>query len=262
MTPPRAIAVVPGDGIGPEVTAQALAVLRALRAPIEVDTNRGHDAILAGTRAGEDRAVTVQVARLLDERLCPLKDKRAVDVDLVIVYGAGEPALRAAFEWARRPGRRRRVCGAQRALGPVAPGFRDVSASELPAVEAVLQLLRTPERCDVIVSDGVFGPVLASIGAALAGGIALGALARLDSEPGALFCPAHGAMAELAGTGRANPLGTILALALLLDHLGFAREAARVDAAVRRAVGEDATTPDLGGGLTTQEVGAAVLRYL
>src|SRR5262249_31588850 len=193
-------------------------------------------------------------AKLLDARLCPLRDKREVDVDFVVYgeIGAGgmERVCRAAFAGARRPGRRRRVLLAGEAwrdgFRAVAREHSDIKTSELSIDAVVEQMVRVPEKLDIIVCERVYAGVLGSLGIALAGGAGLAASASLGR------CPMF--------TGRG--VGAFLAAAMMLDELGFASEAARVDAAVRRAVGEDQTTPELGGGLSLGEVGDAVRRNL
>ena len=77
-----------------------------------------------------------------------------------------------------------------------------------------------------------------------------------------MFEPVHGSAPKYAGTGKANPFGAILTMALLLDHLGHSREATNLEAAVAACVREKLCTKDIGGSLTTSAAGDAVLQKL
>ena len=70
-----------------------------------------------------------------------------------------------------------------------------------------------------------------------------------------MYEPVHGSAPDIAGTGRANPIGAIRCVALLLDDLGHVEAAGRVDDAVAASIAEGMTTSDLGGALTTEEAG-------
>ena len=77
-----------------------------------------------------------------------------------------------------------------------------------------------------------------------------------------LFEPVHGSAPRFAGKNVANPMGAILTAGLMLEHLGWPEEAARIEAAVRWAVEQDRTTADIGGKLGTREVGEAIATKL
>ncbi|GAA0836460.1 3-isopropylmalate dehydrogenase [Streptosporangium amethystogenes subsp. fukuiense] len=111
-----------------------------------------------------------------------------------------------------------------------------------------------PERFDVIVTDNLFGDILTDIGAAIAGGIGLAASGNVNPDRTApsMFEPVHGSAPDIAGQGKADPTATILSVAMLLDHLGLADEAARVE----QAVADDLLERLAGwAGRTTQEIG-------
>ena len=103
---------------------------------------------------------------------------------------------------------------------------------------------------------------MSDLAAELTGGLGLAPSANIHPGRYALFEPVHGSAPDIAGTGRANPLGAIRCVTLLLEHLGFPSAAARVDQAVRDSVAEGWTTPDLGGSLTTDGVGEWVASRL
>jgi 3-isopropylmalate dehydrogenase len=195
-------------------------------------------------------------------------DEVAINEDLNTRKGV-ERILRAAFAASLQ--RKKKVCMADKANAlPFAHGlwqraFRDV-AREFPAVEAThlyadvaaMELVRAPERFDVLVTSNMFGDILSDLGAAVAGGLGLAPSGNIHPGRCSLFEPVHGSAPDLAGRGAANPLGAIASAALLLGHLGEAAGAARLERAVARAIAEDQVTRDLGGTLTTRACGEFV----
>ncbi len=144
-------------------------------------------------------------------------------------------------------------------------------AEEFPQVElehvlvdnAAMQLVSNPTRFDVIVTENMFGDILSDEAAMLTGSIGMLPSASLGGDGPGLFEPVHGSAPDIAGQGIANPLAMFLSAALLLRH-GFAMEdeAAAVESAVDRALGEGLRTRDLGGKATTAEATRAVLEEL
>jgi 3-isopropylmalate dehydrogenase len=128
---------------------------------------------------------------------------------------------------------------------------------------AAMRLIAAPAAFDVIVTENMFGDILTDEAAVLAGSLGLLPSASLGAGPRGLYEPIHGSAPDLAGTGRANPVGAILSAALLLRHsLGLEAEAQAVEAAVDGALAAGARTADLGGELTTAAMGAAVRERL
>jgi 3-isopropylmalate dehydrogenase len=126
-------------------------------------------------------------------------------------------------------------------------------------------MVTNPERFDVIVTTNMFGDIITDLGAVLQGGMGLAASGNLNPEGTApsMFEPVHGSAPDIAGKGIANPLASILSVAMMLDHLNFPAAAERVRAAVRRVLSCSAPrTPDLGGNATTATVGQAVREAL
>ncbi len=122
----------------------------------------------------------------------------------------------------------------QRTVNDVAAEYPDVSVDYAHVDAASMYFVNSPERFDVIVTDNLFGDILTDLGAAIAGGIGLAASGNLDvsrAHP-SMFEPVHGSAPDIAGQGIADPTATVLSVALLLDHLGFAEQAATVEAAV------------------------------
>ena len=184
-----------------------------------------------------------------------------------------ERILRAAFEWAAANGKRRvtmsdkanaipahRIWG--RLLEKVSSEFPQIDSEHRYVDALAMELVRDPERFDVIVTNNLFGDILSDLGAELVGGLGLAASANLHPGRAGLFEPVHGSAPGLAGTGEANPMAAILAGALMLDQLGIEPAADRVREAVVAALAEGATTPDLGGTATTEEVGSWIARHV
>ena len=121
-----------------------------------------------------------------------------------------------------------------------------------------MEMVRAPERFDVLVTSNMFGDILTDLGAAIVGGLGLAASGNIHPGRCSLFEPVHGSAPDIAGQGVANPLGAISSLAMMLEHLGEALAAARVQAAVARVVAEGALTRDLGGTLATSACGDRV----
>ncbi|MBG0832300.1 3-isopropylmalate dehydrogenase [Planomonospora sp. ID67723] len=112
--------------------------------------------------------------------------------------------------------------------------YPDVQTDYCHVDAASMFFITQPERFDVIVTDNLFGDIITDIGAAVAGGIGLAASGNVNPERAApsMFEPVHGSAPDIAGQGKADPTATILSVAMLLDHLGLAGEAARVQQAV------------------------------
>ena len=196
-------------------------------------------------------------------------DEVAVQEDVNTRKGV-ERIVRAAFEHARDHGRERVTMVDKANAMPAAGGlwrrtFRSV-AEDFPGLEAealyvdavAMDLVRRPERYQVIVTSNLFGDILSDLAAALTGGLGLAPSANLHPGRHALFEPVHGSAPDIAGRGIANPLGAIGCVALLLEHLGEPVAAGEVRAAVKACVREGPRTPDLGGTASTEEVGAWV----
>ena len=128
-----------------------------------------------------------------------------------------------------------------------------------------MRMLTSPERFDVIVTTNMFGDIITDLGAVLQGGMGLAASGNLNPDRTApsMFEPVHGSAPDIAGKGIANPLASILSVAMMLDHMNFPGAADRVCAAVRQVLLRPSPrTPDLGGDATTAAVGRAVREQL
>ena len=139
----------------------------------------------------------------------------------------------------------------------------ELEAEHLFVDAAAMQLVKDPSRFDVIVTSNMFGDILSDLASELVGGLgqAPSANTNPDNRRG-LFEPVHGSAPKHAGKGIANPLGAILAGAMMLRHLGDEVGALTIEKAVMAAAAERRTTRDLGGELSTTGAADAVLDRL
>jgi tartrate dehydrogenase/decarboxylase/D-malate dehydrogenase len=187
-----------------------------------------------------------------------------------------ERLIRAAFHAARK--RRKKVTSITKsnaliwgmvlwdeAFRAVAAEFPDVEADQLLVDAAAMDLVRKPERFDVVACSNLFGDILTDLAAVVTGSIGLAASGNINPERAfpSMFEPVHGSAPDIAGTGTANPLAAILSAGLMLDHLGLVGPAEAVRDAVTKALAAGKAMPaDLGGKATTGEVAEAVLSAL
>jgi len=195
------------------------------------------------------------------------RDEVAVEEDLNTWKGI-ERITRAAFHFARDRGRGRvtlvdkanamRHAGRlwRRVFEEVGEQFPEIHR-EAAYVDAVaMDLVRRPTHYDVIVTSNLFGDVLSDLGAALVGGLGVAPSANIHPGQHALFEPVHGSAPDIAGQGIANPVGAILCVGLLLEHLGHDEAARKLEESVAESVRAGKSTPDLGGTLDTSTVGS------
>ncbi len=145
----------------------------------------------------------------------------------------------------------------------VAAEFPEVVLSHMYVDNCAMQLVRNPGQFDVIITGNLFGDILSDQASMCVGSIGLLPSASLNSNQKGLYEPIHGSAPDIAGQGKANPLATILSAAMMLRYsLGQAAAADRIEAAVAKALAGGARSPDLGGAMTTGQMGDAVLEVL
>ncbi len=140
----------------------------------------------------------------------------------------------------------------------------DVPLDHMLVDNAAMQLVSNPSEFDVLLTENLFGDILSDEAAMLTGSLGMLPSASLGdgSGPG-LFEPVHGSAPDIAGTGTANPLAMFGSVALMLRHgLAMENEAAALESAVDRALGDGLRTPDLGGDASTEAATRAVLTNL
>jgi 3-isopropylmalate dehydrogenase len=336
------IVLLPGDGIGPEITAAAVRVLDTLGefdydeqlvggASIDVhgsaltdevlDACRRSDAVLLAAVGGPKWDTTDPAAPRPEQGLLglrkalglfanlrpvrpspalldasPLKRERIEGTDLLVVreltggiyfgdsgldgdiahdtctYSEGEieRITRVAFRLART-----KVTSVDKAnvletsrlwrkvVERVAEG-EQIPLHHMLVDNAAMQLVARPADFDVVLTENLFGDILSDEAAMLTGSLGMLPSASLGdgSGPG-LFEPVHGSAPDIVGTGTANPLAMFGSAALLLRHgLSMEDEAAALESAIDRALGDGLRTPDLGGDATTETATRAVLANL
>lgn len=119
-----------------------------------------------------------------------------------------------------------------------------------------------PETFGTIAVPNLFGDILTDLGAQLQGGLGMGCSGNINPDGLSMFEPIHGSAPDIAGKGIANPLAAILAAQMLLEDQGYPGEGKLINKAVSDCLNENKTTPDLGGNLTTKEVGTEVAKKI
>ena len=195
----------------------------------------------------------------------------ATEVSVNTAYGV-ERVVRDAFARAQRRPRRKLTlvhktnvlvhAGAVwwRLTQAVAAEFPEVTVDYMHVDAAMIFLTTDPSRFDVIVTDNLFGDIVTDLAAAITGGIGLAASGNVNPDRTApsMFEPVHGSAPDIAGQGVADPTAAILSVGLLLDHLGYADEAAALEVAVIADLAER----DPAGRRRTSETGDAVAARL
>jgi 3-isopropylmalate dehydrogenase len=205
----------------------------------------------------------------------PSPDATVVEDRLRVTRAGSERLFHAAFREARR--RRRRVTLVDKAnvlpsmaffrrvFDEVAREYPDVEAERIYVDAAALYLVRRPHTFDVMVTENMFGDILSDLLAGLVGGMGMAPSADIGPDA-AVFQPSHGSAPDIAGRGLANPIATILSVAMMLRWLGHPETAAaagRIEAAVAAVLADPVRrTPDMGGTLRTAELGDLVCAAL
>ncbi len=184
---------------------------------------------------------------------------------------------RLAFETARKRGKR--LCSVDKAnvlevtelwrevMTRLSADYPDVELSHMYVDNAAMQLVRAPKQFDVLVTTNMFGDILSDCAAMLTGSIGMLPSASLDKDSRGMYEPIHGSAPDIAGQGVANPLATILSVAMMLRYsLGEPALAERLQAAVGQVLDQGLRTPDIHTPETrkvgTTEMGDAVVAAL
>lgn len=199
------------------------------------------------------------------------RDEIAYQIGVVSRKGT-ERAIRYAFELARKKGKKR-VTSVDKAnvlthvyslwrevFKQVAKEYSEIE-TEFAFVDAVtMWFIKNPEWYQVVVTPNMFGDIITDLGAMIQGGLGLAPGGNINPEGVSMFEPIHGSAPKHAGKNVANPLATILAGQMMLEHLGEEGVADKVERAVIDVLKEGKVrTYDLGGKSSTSEVGDAVV---
>jgi 3-isopropylmalate dehydrogenase len=213
---------------------------------------------------------------LFSARLSQTSPDKGEACDVMRITRAGsERVCRAAFRIAQR--RRREITLVDKAnvlpsmvffrsvFDAVAKEFPDVKSNRVYVDAAALYLVQRPHSFDVLVTENMFGDILSDLAAGLVGGMGMAPSGDLGDDC-AVFQPAHGSAPDIAGKGIANPIAAILSAALMLDwleHPETVKGCARIRHAVEVVLEDPSNrTPDLGGRLTTVEMGEKIVQRL
>ena len=207
---------------------------------------RQHFDLFANLRPAVGNGVDLLIVRENTEGMYSgrerLEDGGATAIlERVITARASERITRAACEQAQRRRRKltivhkanvlKETCGLFRQTAlMVTSAYPDLAVDELLVDTAALKLVQDARPFDVLVTTNLFGDILSDLAAGLTGGLGLAASANVGSGQIGVFEPVHGSAPDIAGQGTADPRAAILSAALLLDHLGYADQAARVRA--------------------------------
>ena len=246
--------------------------------------------ILLGLRFKLDLYVNFRPVELLHPDLTPLRNPGSIDFVIFrentegqylgrgrssgdehvaeeVNTGKGvERIIRAAFEWAKAHGKTRVTMSDKSNAIPthriwqdkfraIAREYAELTAEHRYVDALALELVREPQRFQVIVTNNLYGDILSDLGAGLVGG--LGTAASANLHPGrrhALFEPVHGSAPAIAGKGVANPVAAVLTGGLMFEHLGYPAASADLKQAVRTVLASKTRTPDLGGEARTTAV--------
>jgi 3-isopropylmalate dehydrogenase len=233
------------------VSGLDLVIVRELTGDIYVGEPRGRRTTAAGEREGFDtmRYAEGEIARIarVGFETARKRAHRLVSVDKANV-------LDTSILW-------------REVVNEVAREYPDVALAHMYVDNAAMQLVRAPRSFDVIVTGNLFGDILSDEASMLAGSIGMLPSASLDADGKGLYEPIHGSAPDIAGQDRANPLATILSLAMMFRYT-FARAdvADRIEAAVRAALRRGLRTADIAVGgdavVGTRAMGDAVLAEL
>ncbi len=196
-----------------------------------------------------------------------------------LVYSESEieRICRVAFDLAMKRGRK--VCSVDKSnvlevsvlwrevAERVGGDYPEVALSHVYVDNAAMQLVREPRQFDVLVTSNMFGDILSDLASMLTGSIGMLPSASMDADGKGLYEPVHGSAPDIAGQGVANPLATILSVAMMLRYtLGASEQAQRIETTVARVLDQGLRTRDIESSGTrvvgTREMGDAILAAL
>jgi isocitrate dehydrogenase (NAD+) len=224
--------------------------------------------------------VPIELAKVLESFSRPFKsfsqlrgDEYAVSCKINTRKGS-ERLTRAAFEYAKKNGRKRvtivhkaNIVRAADGLfleeaKRVAADYPDVACDDANVDAIGMWLLKNPFNYDVLVAPNLYGDIISDLCAQMVGGLGFGCSGNIG-EKLAVFEPTHGSAPRHAGRQKANPIATILAARMMLEWLGEAEKAARVEQAVAEVIREGRVrTYDMGGSATTLDMAKAIAATL
>lgn len=191
----------------------------------------------------------------------------------VITRKGSERIIRKAFDLARQTNRKsvhvihkanvlRQTCGLFRAVAfEIATEYPEIILHEMLVDTCAMELIRAPEQFEIIVTTNLFGDILSDEACMFVGGLGVAASGNIGTDV-AVFEPVHGSAPNIVGTGKANPIATLIATSMMLDYLNETESAERLKIAIQDCISKNESTPDLGGNLTTNQVTEKVIQRI
>lgn len=332
------IALIPGDGIGPEIVESAVRVVEAsgvtvqwkevlagltaidkykdplpqetidairetsvaLKAPVTTPVGTGFRSVNVAMRMEFDLYTNLRPAKsfpgvksrydnidlvIFRENTEGLyvgiehyvgRERNTAEAMTVITRNGSERIVRAAFEYARKHGRKKvtivhkanilkYTSGLFLKVGKeVAAQYPEIICEDKIIDNMAMQLVINPNQFDMIVTTNLFGDILSDLCSGLVGGLGLAPGANIGDDC-AIFEAVHGSAPDIAGKGIANPMAIILAAKMMLEHLGEDAAAQKIERAVAAVLKEGKrVTRDLNpsNGVGTKETTAAIIEYM
>lgn len=144
-------------------------------------------------------------------------------------------------------------------VNKVALDYPEVTLEHMYVDNAAMQLVRAPQKFDVLLTENMFGDILSDEASQITGSIGMLPSASLRLDGFGMYEPIHGSAPDIAGKGIANPIATILSVAMMLRYsFSLSKEAEAIESAVQRVLERGLRTADLGGNVSTSEIGNAI----
>ncbi len=330
------VVLIPGDGIGPEITDAVVRILDAagaplryhhalagmgafqatgnplpeetiqlidqyrlvLKGPLETPVGGGFRSINVSLRQRYNLYSNIRPAKTLAGIATPFRDvdlvlfrentqglyighEKWIDVDhnhaestAVVTREASERIITAAFEFARKSGRKtvhlvhkanilKLTSGLFLQIGrEVAERYRDIAFRDIIVDNMAMQMVIKPSQFDVVVTTNLFGDILSDLASGLVGGLGLTGSANIGYYC-AMFEAVHGSAPDIAGQNKANPTALLFSALMLLDHIGDTERASRIRSATEAVLADpNLRTGDLGGKGSTSSFAEAVIGRL
>uniref|UniRef100_A0A7J8CGX3 Isocitrate dehydrogenase [NAD] subunit alpha, mitochondrial n=1 Tax=Rousettus aegyptiacus TaxID=9407 RepID=A0A7J8CGX3_ROUAE len=281
----QTVTLIPGDGIGPEISAAVMKIFDAAKAPIQWEERN----VTAIQGPGGKWMIPTEAKESMDKNKMGLKGYKTPyhDVDIVtirentegeysgiehvIVDGvvqsikliteeASRRIAEFAFEYARN-NHRSNVTAVHKAnimrmsdglflqkCREVAENCKDIKFNEMYLDTVCLNMVQDPSQFDVLVMPNLYGDILSDLCAGLIGGLGVTPSGNIGANGVAIFESVHGTAPDIAGTDMANPTALLLSAVMMLRHMGLASHAAKIEAACFATIKDGKSlTKDLGG---------------